>query len=132
MNTMAFQFDPLVNASALYELYEEDYDYIEEVFRMATRHCKEELARLDEQFHAGSPESIKKTVHKLGPVFGYAGIPQLQEKCSLFENLCQASGSLEEINDDYHSLVREINKAMGALESDMHRLAEFKKNNECP
>ena len=88
MNTIPFQFDRRIDASILYSLYENDYLYIEEIFKTTLKHYDADVNAFETHQQAGSVEGLKRSVHKIKPVFGFIGMPEVQESCQAFEDKC--------------------------------------------
>jgi len=125
MNTIPFQFDRRIDAGVLYSLYENDYLYIEEIFKTTLKHYDEDVADFETHHHAGSLEGLKKTAHKIKPVFGFIGMPVLQENCQAFEDKCAATGDIQTIFPDSEKLLHQFKECKKIIETDLQKLYAY-------
>ena len=63
MNTIPFQFDHRIDTSILYSLYENDYLYIEEIFKTTLQHYDADIEAFEAHQQAGSGPGLD------GPLF---------------------------------------------------------------
>ena len=94
MNTIPFQFDQRIDAGILYSLYENDYLYIEEIFKTTLKHYDADVEAFEAHHQAGSVEGLRRSAHKIKPVFGFIGMPVMQEYCQAFEDKCAKTGDI--------------------------------------
>jgi HPt (histidine-containing phosphotransfer) domain-containing protein len=130
MNTIPFQFDRRIDEGSLYSLYENDYPFIEEIFRTTLKHYDEDVEMLIAHYVAGNLEDLKKSMHKLKPVFGFIGMPLLQESCNDFENKCSNATGIKEIAEDYERLLYQFNECKEIIQADLQKLSAYNKNAE--
>ena len=129
MNTIPFQFDQQIDADVLYSLYENDYLYIEEIFKTTLKHYDEDVDAFKAHFYADNLEELKRTAHKIKPVFGYIGMPVVQECCQDFEDKCEKTGTVGEILPDYEKLLRQLGECKKIIEDDLQKLSEYNNKN---
>lgn len=130
MNTIPFKFDRQIDAGILYSLYENDYLYIEEIFRITLKHFDEDIGAFETCYHTGNLEGLKKAAHKIKPVFGYVGMSRLQQNCQAFEDKCAATDDLEQIFPDYKKLLLQFKECKMIIEADLQKLSEYNNNAE--
>lgn len=130
MNTMPFQFDQRIDAGTLYSLYENDYLYIEEIFKTTLKHYDEDVEAFEAHRHASNIEGLKRTAHKIKPVFGFIGMLWVQDCCQDFEDKCAKTGDIEELIHEYEKLLHQFNECKKIIEADLQKLSEYNKNTE--
>jgi HPt (histidine-containing phosphotransfer) domain-containing protein len=130
MNTTPFQFDHRIDTGILYSLYENDYLYIEEIFKTTLKHYDEDVQAFETHRHAGNLEGLKRTAHKIKPGFGFIGMPWVQECCEDFENKCSKTVDIEEIMADYEKLIHQVKECKRIIEADLQKLSEYNNNTE--
>lgn len=125
MNTIPFQFDRRIDAGILYSLYENDYLYIEEIFKTTLTHYDEDVEAFETHYHARSLEGMRKTVHKIKPVFGFVGMPAVQDWCQDFEDKCTATGDIQEIFSDSEKLLHQFKECKRIIEAELQKLSAY-------
>ncbi|MGZ8508864.1 MAG: Hpt domain-containing protein [Chitinophagaceae bacterium] len=128
MNTIPFQFDQRIDAGVLYSLYENDYLYIEEIFKTTLRHYDEDVEAFEAHHRTGNLEGLKSTAHKIKPVFGFIGMPGVQESCRDFEDKCAKTGDIEDIMPDCEKLLHQFKESKRIIEADLQKLSEYNNN----
>lgn len=93
-----------IDKEYLFSLYENDYQYLEQIFSITLEQLEEDLDSFRQAHGAGNLVNLRKAVHKLKPSFGFVGLLKMQEGCRQFENLCQGAGSMEELDGKYKEL----------------------------
>jgi hypothetical protein len=130
MNTIPFQFDCRIDASILYSLYENDYLYIEEIFTTTLQHYDADVEAFETHQQAGSLEGLKRSVHKIKPVFGFVGMSVMQDCCQAFEDKCAAATDLQAIYPDSQKLLHLLKEYKKIIEADLQKLSAY--NNTTP
>jgi len=130
MNTIPFQFDQRIDAGILYSLYENDYLYIEEIFKTTLKHYDEDVEVFEAHHRAGNLEGLKRTAHKIKPVFGFIGMPGVEECCKDFEDKCARTGNIEEIMPGYEKLLHQFKECKKIIEADLQKLSEYNNSTE--
>ena len=128
MNTAPFQFDRRIDTGILYSLYENDYLFIEEIFKTILKHYDEDVQAFKGQYLAGNLEELKKAAHKIKPVFGYIGLPDVQRYCGDFEEECAKAEAIEEIRPDCEQLLQQFAECKQLIESDLQKLSDYNNN----
>ncbi len=130
MNTMPFQFDQRIDPDTLYSLYENDYLYIEEIFKTTLKHYDTDVEAFESCYSGENLEGLKRIAHKMKPVFGFIGMLDVQECCNDFEDKCTKTGDIKEIISDYEKLLRQFREVKKIIEADLQKLSEYNKNTE--
>lgn len=95
-----FVFSDKFDAAYIYNMYEDDYLYIESMFKAVLDHFDEDLAAIQNNYGQKDIDLLRKSVHKVRPAFGFAGMPVVQEKCKAFESKCQIAKCITELEMD--------------------------------
>jgi len=122
---MPFIFNARIDGQFLYRLYENDYQYIAEVFKTALENFKEDLAPVKEAYLINDPELLRKSVHKLKPVFGYTGLLHIQDSLEVFENGQLQNFSPELLANVFKELMKSIEEGKEIMEEEQKRLIQF-------
>ena len=118
VNTLTF--NDKIDAAYIYEMYENDYPYIETIFKAILDNYDEDLAAIQDHYRNKNLELLRRSVHKIKPTFGFAGMLSVQEKCREFENKCQAAISISEIEMDFSEWMKQLEEA-GIIIMEEHR-----------
>lgn len=122
-----FIFNNKIDSQVLTDLYEDDYSYMEEIFSITLTQLKGDLIQLKKAFAGEDLAELKKTAHKIKPSFGFVGLPQPQQLCKNFEELCSAANNTREIGNQYLQLENMVEEFIGVIEDDYVRLKDFNK-----
>jgi len=120
-----FIFNENIDSDYLYSLYEDDFQYIEEIFATTLTHFDGDLATLRDAYTAGDLAALKKAVHKIKPTFGFVGLPAIQQLCAAFEDICQKATSTSELKDQYQQIVITLAANKDLIASEYSKLKEF-------
>ena len=120
-----FTFSDKIDAAYIYNMYEHDYPYIESMFKAVLDHFDEDLAAIQHHFEQRDIEQLRRSVHKVRPAFGFAGMPVVQEKCKEFEHKCHVAGSVSELGTDYPELIKCLEEAGTVITEEYKRLKSF-------
>jgi HPt (histidine-containing phosphotransfer) domain-containing protein len=123
-----FIFSSKIDAAYIYNMYEDDYLYIESMFKTVLDHFDEDLSAIQNNYAQQNIDLLRRSVHKVRPAFGFAGMPVVQEKCREFENKCQAAKSISELEMDYPGLIKCLEEAGTIITEEYRKLRSF---NEC-
>ncbi len=127
MNTKPYQFGPQLDAGVLYDLYENDYLFIEEIFRITLENFDGDIKNLETHLQAGNLDGLRSIAHKITPVFGYIGMPGIQQSCKDFEERCAGSKEAKEIIPDYNNLQIQLEDCKKLIESELQKLSDYNK-----
>ena len=120
-----FKFNEKIDENWLHSLYEDDYAYIDEVFNSGIESFREDLPALTTAFESSDIQALKRSTHKLKPVFGYAGLLFHQEMMARFENACANTSDTSNLTLQYIELLDLIRDGKNILMEDYKRLTDF-------
>ena len=120
-----FIFNDKIDAAYIYQMYETDYPYIETMFKAILDSYDEDLAAIHDNYRNENLELIRKSVHKVKPTFGFAGMLTVQEKCKEFENKCQSAISVSEIEMDFLEFIKCLEEAGAIVMEEYKKLKSF-------
>ena len=125
MNTIPFQFDRRIDAGILYSLYENDYLYIEEIFKTTLKHYDADVEAFETHQQAGSVEGLKRSVHKIKPVFGFVGMPAVQDCCQDFEDKCAVDSRYSGDISRFRKIAEQFKECKKIIEADLQKLSAY-------
>lgn len=120
-----FVFNDKIDNEFIFNLYENDYTYITEVFTTSLETFDEDLAKIEEAYKAGDLQSLSKAIHKMKPVFGFTGLLEYQEKIGDFEKVCLKVTNTNYIGAEFKDLIALLNDGKSIMEQELHRLTVF-------
>lgn len=120
-----FIFSQKIDSSYLYSLYEDDYSYIAEVFQTSLEDLNSDIDAIELAYESNEPKSLRKSIHKLKPVFGFVGLKQEEAMMQEFESLCETAETTKAISIQYQSLIRVIREAEVLIQNELNRLNAF-------
>lgn len=120
-----FIFNDKIDAVYLYEMYETDYPYMETIFKTILDSLDEDLAAIHESYRNENLELLRKSVHKVIPTFGFAGMLTVQKKCKEVENKCHSALSVSEIEMDLLELMKYLEEAGAIIMEEHKKLRSF-------
>lgn len=123
-----FIFNEKIDGDYLYSLYEDDYQYIEEIFGTTLVHFDNDLQAIQHAFTAGNLSDLKKAIHKMKPTFGFVGLPMVQQTCKEFEDFCQKATTSDELTSQYQQIVVTLAESKELIASEYNKLKEFNSN----
>jgi HPt (histidine-containing phosphotransfer) domain-containing protein len=123
-----FIFNENIDAEFLYSLYEDDYQYIEEIFQTTLAHFNEDLNSIKIAYQSNNISDLKKAIHKIKPTFGFVGLPLVQNICKDFEDICQKATSSNDLASEYQQIVVTLAESRELIASEYNKLKEFNSN----
>ena len=123
-----FIFNEKLDADYLYSLYEDDYQYIEEIFQTTLAHFNEDLNSIKNAYQTNNISDLKKAIHKMKPTFGFVGLPLVQNICKEFEDFCQKATSSNDLTSEYQQIVVTLAESRELIASEYNKLKEFNSN----
>ena len=123
-----FIFNEKLDADYLYSLYEDDYQYIEEIFQTTLAHFNEDLSSIKNAYQTNNISDLKKAIHKMKPTFGFVGLPLVQNICKEFEDFCQNATSSNDLSSEYQQIVVTLAESRELIASEYNKLKEFNSN----
>jgi len=125
MPSAPFTFSEKIDSEYIYNMYEEDYPYIESMFKTVLDHIDEDRDSIVTYFKEQQLELLRKSVHKIKPAFGFVGMPVFLEKCKAFENKCYQVASTDELEKDYQDLLSELEDAIQVIANEHKKLVSY-------
>jgi Hpt domain len=118
----SFAFSEKIDSEYIYNMYEDDYPYIESMFKTVLDHIDEDRDSIVTYYKEQQLELLRKSVHKIKPAFGFVGMPAVLEKCKAFENKCYHVTSTYELEKDYQDLLNEMGDAILVIANEHKKL----------
>jgi len=125
-NVGTFQFNPLLDQKCLEELYENDLEYVIQMFEIYIEMVESEILKLKNAAESSNNEEVRQIAHKIKPVFLMVGLPKLNALAKQIESKYNSvaddelirliSVLYEKINETTPILVSEID-AMKSVKS---------------
>ncbi|TAH03395.1 MAG: hypothetical protein EAZ16_07665 [Sphingobacteriales bacterium] len=125
LSNQEFNFSPIFDSAFLYEMYENDYQYVEEIFSTTNEGFQADFEAIKKAFDQQDLATLKKAVHKMKPAMGFVGLLALQEQCQNFEQECAAKQEFKEIIINYHTLLVGLTTANEKIAEEITRLHSF-------
>ncbi len=120
-----FIFNEKIDKELLFSLYEDDFSYMEEIFSITRTQLKPDISTLRETFENNDLAGLQKAVHKIKPSFGYIGLPETQELCKQFEEICANSSSVSQLVTQYTLLCTRLEESIHIIESEYEKLKNY-------
>ena len=120
-----FIFNEEIDTQCITDLYGDDYAYVEEVFCTVLSEYDKLTENILAAYGTGDLQALKSAVHKIKPVFGFVGLPALQNQCQELEQHCQSSSSFDQIESDYISLKNKLIRSKSVIEEEKKKLDLF-------
>lgn len=123
-----FEFDKAIDPESIANLYDNDYNWIEEVFSSVLADYSHGTTKIEQTLAEKDIEGLRKAVHKMKPVFGFVGMLQMQEMCKHLEDKCQGEASIAVLENDTTILLNNLTTCREILEKEYDRLKIFNQN----
>ena len=123
-----FVFNTEFDVNYLYSLYGDDYNYVQEVFDTVLRDYQSLTDNIEYSYSTGNLPALKSAVHKIKPVFGFAGLTVVQQLCQDFEKICAAADSPDQLSGDFETLKNKISESRQIIEGERKKLELFNSN----
>jgi HPt (histidine-containing phosphotransfer) domain-containing protein len=110
-----FIFNPHIDSSFLESMYDDDFIYIEGIFKTTLDQLNPILTEIPLAFNNGDTTTLKRIVHKIKPAFGFTGFLATEAACKEFEDSCETfatSGSSESLYQPLWKLLIESRDIM--------------------
>jgi HPt (histidine-containing phosphotransfer) domain-containing protein len=120
-----FTFGDKIDAEYIYNMYEDDYTYIETMFKTVLDHFEEDRGSIVAHYQEGQPEALRKAIHKIKPAFGFVGMPAVLELCKNVENKCYLVQSTAELEADYKELLAALEDAYLVIANEHQKLVSY-------
>jgi HPt (histidine-containing phosphotransfer) domain-containing protein len=124
----AFVFNEKFDHEYLFNLYADDFEYVEEIFSITLKNFDPDFESIEVAWSSEDPADLKRAIHKIKPAFGFVGLTSIQDQCKDFEELCQNVVTTKELSDQYKQIVTTLADSKKVLETEYRRLKEFNAN----
>ena len=124
-NTSSFQFGESIDGSFMENMYDNDFQYIEEIFSLTLSNYDADAAAVEENYKADNAEGLRKAIHKIKAAFGFIGMLELQNDCQSLESRCASVISVSEIKEETEILLQKMNNHKIILQNEYLRLKSF-------
>jgi HPt (histidine-containing phosphotransfer) domain-containing protein len=121
-----FTFNQRINTQYINDLYEGDFEMIEETFAGVLHEYDTLLENIRICFKSGDISSLRSAIHKIKPLFGFVGLTSIQSLCVQFENDCRKD-SFPTVEKDLMALMKQMTEAKSLIEEERSRLEAFNK-----
>ena len=118
-----FIFNSEVDSEYLFSLYENDYQYIEEIFKTTLDQLNTVVPEIPGAFASNDITEVKKRVHKIKPAFGFTGFLETEQACKEFEDACTEKTT--ELTDLYNRFWIILSDTMRIMQSQYDQLKEY-------
>lgn len=126
----SFVFGDAIDSTFLYSLYENDLPYIEQVFKATLIELDTTERLMLPAVEQQDTAALKKTVHKVKPLFGFAGLPKFQEVLQQFEDACSENASIQFPEMKFKKAFEAIKTGKRIIENEYAKLKDFNGTNE--
>lgn len=120
-----YMFSGRFDSAYLTDLYGGDLDTAMEIFESSINHIAIELNISVSRFNSDDPEALRRVFHKMKPLFGYVGLPALQEYVQRFEQRCSDVKHIEELRREYQDISTVIGDTLNMLRQELYRMQSF-------
>lgn len=120
-----FIFNEKIDEDYLFSLYQDDYEYIAEVFNSSLDSLKEETGHLASAFESSDIANLKNVTHKIKPIFGFTGLLHHQEMLTRFEHVCANASGTSNVTMQYLEVNELLKEGRSILKDDFTRLTDF-------
>jgi len=123
-----FIFNEKIDHEYLYSLYEDDYQYIEEIFCTTLTYFDADFKAIQDAFETNNLSELKRAIHKIKPTFGFVGLPLVQNICKEFEDICQTVNTTNQLKSEYQQIVFTLAESKDLIATEYNKLKEFNSN----
>lgn len=120
-----FIFNDKIDSEFLFSLYEDDFLYIEEIFRTTLYQLNTVIVEIPEAFGNNDVHSLRKIIHKIKPAFGFTGFLNTEQSCKEFEDACTDTMNANDLEGMYYSLWTLLCSTMDIMQKQYDQLKEF-------
>lgn len=108
------------NLSKVYEISEDDTDFVVEVLKLFVREVPSDLLQMKEAINEKKHLEAYSFAHKIKPSLDLLGMTIAYEDNICIENWTRENGKKKEIKDTYKSLEQHIEKAVKEIKKDFN------------
>jgi HPt (histidine-containing phosphotransfer) domain-containing protein len=120
-----FIFNDNIDSEFLFSLYEDDFLYIEEIFKTTLDQLNKVVKEVPVAFAGNNQDDLRRIVHKIKPAFGFTGFLNTEKACKEFEDACTESMKADDLAKLYHPLWSLLVNSMDIMQKQYDQLKEF-------
>jgi hypothetical protein len=120
-----FIFNDKIDSTFLHSLYEDDFIYIEEIFKTTLDQLNPLMIDIPDTYENEDLISLKKIIHKIKPAFGFTGFLVTEQACKNFEDSCTEENSTKDLEALFNPLWEMLTESRDIMEKQYELLKEF-------
>jgi HPt (histidine-containing phosphotransfer) domain-containing protein len=120
-----FIFNDDIDREFLFTLYEDDFSYIEEIFKATIDQVNAVMDEIPHALERKDNQELKKMVHKIKPAFGFTGFVKTEKACHEFEEACINSTGHNHLSVEFDRLWPLLVSSMNVMQTEYNKLKEF-------
>jgi len=120
-----FIFNDNIDSEFLFSLYEDDFLYIEEIFKSTLDQLIGVVSEVPETFNNNDIGGLRRIIHKIKPAFGFTGFLKTEKACKEFEDACMEKMKAGDLATLYHPLWALLVGSMDIMQKQYDQLKEF-------
>lgn len=122
-----FIFNDKIDSEFLFSLYEDDFEYIEEIFKTTLDQLITVVTEVPVALEQRNVGELRRIVHKIKPAFGFTGFLTTEKACKEFEEICTETIKLDELVASYRPFWALLADSMATMQQQYDQLKEFNK-----
>lgn len=120
-----FLFNEQIDSVYMESMYDNDLAYIEEIFQNTQIEIEQSIPIMENAFNSGDIVSLKQTIHKIKPCFGFTGLLHIQNLLQQFEDASSGYDSVEALKLFYNEVRLSIAEGLRIIRHEYIVLKEF-------
>lgn len=120
-----FLFNEQIDSRYMESMYDNDLAYIEEIFQNTQAEIEQSIPIMENAFRSGDIISLKQSIHKIKPCFGFTGLLHIQHLLQQFEDASPGYDSVESLNLFYNEVRLSIAEGLRIIRHEYIVLKEF-------
>jgi chemotaxis protein histidine kinase CheA len=120
-----FIFNDKIDSAFLNSLYEDDFVYIEEIFKTTLDQLNPLMSEIPIVFNNNDTKTLKRIIHKIKPAFGFTGFLVTETACKEFEDSCSESTNSNDLASLYNPLMTLMAESRDIMEQQYEQIKEF-------
>ena len=101
------EFEPELDTDYLGQVYEDDYEYMADMFDTFLKITPAEFANLHDALDNANSTAVGSIAHKIKPTFQMVGLPQLTEQMGLLEKLAKEDTDINKLRKAQYRIYKE-------------------------
>lgn len=121
----SFIFNDEIESSFLSKMYDNDLNYLEEVFKASLLEVNSTSAFIQSACEKNETKDLRQLVHRLKPTFGFVGMLQLQAAMQQLENECAVYKETPMPTKLISDVMAIVERGKLVIETEYNRLQKF-------